>query len=240
MAGQKLNEFNFEVLRYLRAYAATGKGWEWRRVKGWIFANEFPQLLRLASSYLPTLVRHYSVDLSDVRDPFQDRPTYLYRISGVGLAMLAAHEREAGEPNPLAETTIEPPAEHLSAEELETVFLSAAQWRGLEYLERHRSRGLAYTPAEILKAIDFRFYMNDADLLVRKDLAVEEQEAGGPRTFRVSRLGRRARAVDTTTSKYTVKVHVPGILAAAETHSNAKEKRPAAERQRTGGIVSGG
>lgn len=239
MAGQRLNEWNFEVLRYLRAYATTGRGWEWKRVKGWIFTQEFPHSLRIASTYLQTLARNYAVDLSDVRDPFQDRPIYLYRISAVGLAMLAAHERQdgGGTDDPLAYATIDTPADNLSADELETIFISSAQWRGLEYLQQRRS---TFTPAEILKAVEFRFYMNDADLLVRKHLAVEEQEPGGTRKFRASTLGRRARAVDTTTSSYTVKVHVPGILAAAGKHKNAEQKRRAPERQRTGGIVSGG
>jgi hypothetical protein len=36
MAGHRLNEWNFDVLRHLRTWAAADKGWEWNGVKGWI------------------------------------------------------------------------------------------------------------------------------------------------------------------------------------------------------------
>src|SRR5690348_10555580 len=112
MAGQRLNRFNFEVLRYLRAYAAGEKGWHWRGVSGWIFAAEFPRRLRLASSYLPTLSNHYCVDRSNVGDPFQHQATYLYRIWAVGLAMLGAHEQQGGAEGCIpAHVTIQQPAD---------------------------------------------------------------------------------------------------------------------------------
>lgn len=229
MGEPRLGEAVIEILRYLRAEVGADRGWSLFDVRGWRFANEFPDSLKLVDSRIQTLVRHGMVDRADVRDPFQRRPLYLYRISASGLEALAAHEARGGA-TPAGKTpvTLPPQAESRNLLQSETIFLSAAQWRGLLYLQQQPS-GLLFTPASIGRAIERGFYANDGDLLVRRMLAACVVPAHGPRRYGVAPLGLLARAIDEDTSGYLVMVHVPGIREAASSGDEAEAMEIVAE-----------
>lgn len=101
------------------------------------------------------------------------------------------------------------------------MLLSASQWHGLLYLQQQPA-GLAFTPAEIGRAIERGFYGNDGDLLVRRMLAACHAADRGPRKYAVTPLGSLSRATDDKTSTSLVMVHVPGIRAAASADDEAE------------------
>lgn len=249
------------MLRVLRSCLQENGGWKWRGVRGWMFTYDFPyHLSGLASGFLSTLADNYLVDREDVRDPFVQRPVNLYRITQLGIDLLADWEREQraaprsaeAEPGviplpvpasagPADESAAEPisvspPAESRSEEELESIFIASHQWTALAFLQTQPLE--KWLTAREIRPGAPRFNPNDAYLLVDKALAEESLPEEGERRYRASRLGRNARLRDDKANERMVMIHVPGIRAAAAAglgHAHTRQRE-----QRRSGPISGG
>lgn len=256
---RRFSERNYDCLRALRTCLLQKGGWEWRGARGWLFSTEFPyQLAGLATGFLSSLADNHLVDREDVRDPFVRRPSNIYRITQLGIDLLAEHEREqrtaprlepepgvivfstinavepeSGEPEPIIVPGL---TESPSEVERDTIFIARHQWNGLAFLQTQ--------PAEAWFALgDFRdaigrFHPNDAYLLVDKALLNMSKSDAGERKYRATTIGRGARLRDGETNERAAMVHVPGIRAAATSaRANPVAQQP---RERPSGPVSGG
>jgi hypothetical protein len=203
-----------ELLRALSAFAGERKMWMRRGVRGWAFTDELPQSVILVDQ----LRRYAQTGLilrENASDPFRAAPMCLHRITQVGQNVVAD---AAG-----MEFVSISPAGPFTSQDEETVYMSPEAWVILEFLAGQEA-GCWFSPADIRKDTASAVYTEDQNLLVSRSLVLREKlDPEQPRVFHATDLGRAARALDVTTSKYRVQIHVPGITEAAQTQRGREE-----------------
>jgi hypothetical protein len=262
MPSRRLSDRNYDYLRVLRFCLLNNGGWEWRGARGWMFSTEFPYpIAGLAAGFLSSLANNYLVAREDVSDPFVQRPSNFYRITQLGIELLAEREREQraalgsddSEPGvivfPTSESAASVPyqpepiivpalADSRSEVERDTIFVAQHQWKAVAFLQTQPEEGW-FTLGAVRDVVG-RFDSDDACLLAGKALLGESKpDVRGQWKYRASLLGRGARLRDGDTNKRLAMVHVAGIrTAAAATQSDRSERRPRSSRRV--GPTSGG
>lgn len=217
--GKKLQPHAVDLLAQLSGFAVNGEMWQRRRVRGWAFSDEL-SYSGLRVDHLVGLAQSGLVWREDVGDPYRSNPLCIHRITQTGQNVLA-------DVKGLPHVTIPHPADELSEEELETLFLSADTWLGLEFLIRQDPEKW-FSHSAIAAGSGRPFYTTDGDYLLRRNL-VERQKLKeeNRRVYRATKDARGARLIEK--NDWRAQVHFPGV-------------RDAAARARRGGkgSVSGG
>ena len=218
-ASQGLTKQGIAILQALRDFAVQDTMWRRRGVRGWAFSVELPNSAVLVDQLRTFGVRGHVIR-DDVRDPFRNSPLHLHRITETGLDALA---RATG----TAAGTIEPAGE-LSPSDLESLFVSPSTWAILEFLAAEQPER-SFSFSEIRSRAVRPLWPDDTRFLLSRGLVVRERpDHAREFVYRATQLGRGAEAVDITTSRSMVQVHVPGISAVSRQMPSA---RPGAGRR---------
>jgi hypothetical protein len=204
----KRGTYALTLLRALNDFAIRESMWLRRGVRGWAFADELPQPIVLRTEQLQRLAESGLILREEARDPFRTSSIAIHRITQAGRDVLAAADS-------LAKVAL-PPAGDLTFVDAETVYMPLHAWVLLDALAAqgpegwHTLAALRETTGKSIRA-ENQFFLLSRELVVRRRSATWE-----PWVFRATPLGRAARALDSTSSRYRAQVHIPGIAAAAQ------------------------
>jgi hypothetical protein len=216
--GKKLHEHGVELLSALSGFALKGELWQRRGVRGWAFSEEL-SYWGLRVDMLVPLAQAGLVWREDVRDPYRSNPLCIHRITQAGQNVLA-------DVKGLPHVTIAQPADQLSEEEMESLYLSFDCWLGLEFLIR-QDQGQWFSHSAIATGSGRPFYTTDGDYLLRRNLVERKKlEEGNRRVYRATGDAHGARLIDRT--ELRAQVHFPAL------HPKSKASR-AATRSVSGG-----